>query len=79
MATIPVRQHDAPDTQSADDMRKLGPVGMLLGAVIAILAIMTIVYAPKMWGIERYGSDVVGNSATGHAGNEKGNPTVDHD
>jgi hypothetical protein len=58
MATTPVKHREDTDLNSADDMRKLGPIGMLAGAIIAILAIMAVVYAPKMWGIDPYGPDV---------------------
>jgi hypothetical protein len=75
MANIPVKNRESLETGSADDMRKLGPVGMMVGAIVAILAIMAIVYAPKMWGIERYGTDVSGNSPTGHAATEQAPPT----
>jgi fatty acid desaturase len=73
MATIPARHRDKDDINSADDMRSLSPALMLVGAVVAILAIMAIVYSPLMWGIAPYGSDVTGTGE--HAAVEK---SVEH-
>lgn len=66
MANIPARHLDKDDINSADDMRQIGPVTMVVSAVVAILVIMAIVYAPKMWGISQFGSDVTGTGSAAH-------------
>lgn len=63
MATIPDRHLDKDDINSADDMRSIGPAMMVVGAVVAILVIMAIVYSPKMWGIPAFGSDLHSGTA----------------
>jgi hypothetical protein len=53
-----VKHDDAHDLQSADDMRHIGTIAMLLGAILAVACMMAVVYAPQMWGIDPFGSDV---------------------
>ena len=61
MTELHTHGHDI-DTSSVDDGRMITPVMMMLGAVLAVLAMAAIVYLPAAWGISPYGSDTYANA-----------------
>lgn len=72
MAHTAAKHNDAAETSSVDDMRKVGGVMMLAGAITTILVLMAVTYVPKFWNIDPFGPDLDG--AAGHAVTEHGPP-----